>query len=56
MHQGRSHELVATLGDPTAIVCIVGLADFWHDADLGRQLVSAFKVIDIANPSQQDGR
>ncbi len=56
LHQGRPHQLIATLGDPTAIVRVVGLADFWHDADIGRQLVSAFKVIDIANPSQQDGR
>ncbi len=56
LHQGGPHQLIATLGDPTAIVRIVGLADLWHDADIGRQLVSAFKVIDIANPSQQDGR
>ncbi len=56
LHQGRPHQLVATFGDPPAIVRVVGLADLWHDADIGRQLVSAFKVIDIANPSQQDGR
>lgn len=54
LHQGRPHQLVATFGDPPAIVRIVGLADLRHDADIGRQLVGAFKVIDISDPRKQN--
>ncbi len=50
LHQGRPHQLVATFGDPPAIVRVVGLTDLRHDADIGRQLVGTFKVFDVANP------
>ena len=49
LHQCRPHQLVAALGDPAAIVGVVGLADFWHDADIGRQLIGALEIIDVAD-------
>lgn len=57
MHQGRPHQLVVALGNPASIVGIVGLTDLRNDADIGRQFVSAFEVIDVADPlHQNDGR
>ena len=55
LHQGRSHQLIAALGDPASIVGIVGLADLGHDAHIGRQFFSAFIVIDVADPLHQNG-
>ena len=55
LHQRGVSDFAPALGDPSDTQTIVGLADAWHHAEEGGEVIAFRKVLDIDDDVQQYG-